>query len=149
MKVSDIIKKNVDSISVTASVLDAARLIFKHGHTGIPVVSGKNKKLVGFITDQDILSQCFPSMREYLEDVVHAGDFNAMEMKLKEIIKMKVKDVMSKQVIAVTQDTPLLKAESLMKTKDVARLPVIDERGNLVGILTKREIFRALLGKIL
>lgn len=148
MKVSDIIKRDVDSINTNQSVLDAAKLIFKHGHTGIPVVSGKSKKLVGFITDQDILSQCFPSMQDYIEDVVHSRDFEGMEKKVKEIMKMKVKDVMSKQLILIREDAPLMKAESVMKTKDVARLPVVDEKGNLIGILTKRDIFKALVGKL-
>ena len=149
MHVSDIIKRDVDSINVTQSVLDAAKLIFKHGHTGIPVVSGKSKKLVGFITDQDILSQCFPSMQEYIEDVVRARDYDGMEKKLKEIMKMKVKDVMSKQLISIREDAPLMKAESLMKVKHIARLSVVDAKGNLIGILTKRDIFRALVGKVL
>ncbi|MEK7605300.1 MAG: CBS domain-containing protein [Patescibacteria group bacterium] len=149
MKVADIIKKDVDSISVTSSVLDAAKLIFKHGHTGIPVVTGKSKKLVGFITDQDILSQCFPSMQEYIEDVVHARDYNGMEAKLKEIMKMKVKDVMSNELISIKEDSPLMRAESLMKVKRIARLSVVDDKGNLVGILTKRDIFRSLVGKVL
>lgn len=149
MTVADIIKKDVDSINVTSSVLDAAKMIFKHGHTGIPVVSGKNKKLVGFITDQDILSQCFPSMQEYIEDVVHARDHEGMEEKLKEIMKMKVKDVMSNELICIKEDAPLMKAESMMKVKRIARLSVVDDKGNLVGILTKRDIFRALVGKVM
>ena len=149
MKVSDIIHKDVDSISVTLSVLDAAKTIFKHGHTGLPVVSGKNKKLVGFLTDQDILSQCFPSIQEYIEDVVHAGDFDAMEAKLKEIMRLKVRDIINTKVISVNENTPLMQAESLMKTKNIARLPVVDAKGNLIGILTKRDIFRALMGKVL
>lgn len=114
---------------------------------GLPVCTGTKNKLVGFITDQDILSQCFPSMKEYVEDVVHARDFDGMEEKLKEIMKMKVKDVMSESVVYIDKDSSLLKAESLMKTKDVARLPVVDSTGNLIGILTKRDIFRSLVGK--
>lgn len=148
MKVSDIIKRDVDSILATQSVLDAAKVIFKHGHTGIPVVTGKNKKLIGFITDQDILSQCFPSMQDYIEDVVHSRDFDGMEKKIKEIMKMKVRDVMNNQLISIKEDAPLMKAESLMKVKHIARLSVVDAKGNLIGILTKRDIFRALVGKL-
>jgi len=148
MNVADIIKRDVDSISASQSVLDAAKLIFKHGHTGIPVVSGKYKKLVGFITDQDILSQCFPSMQDYIEDVVHSRDYVGMEKKIKEIMKMKVRDVMNNQLISVRDDAPLMKAESVMKVKHIARLSVVDAKGNLIGILTKRDIFRALVGKL-
>ncbi|MBI5044432.1 MAG: CBS domain-containing protein [Candidatus Levybacteria bacterium] len=149
MKVADIAKKDVDFVNKTQSVLEAAKVIFKHGHTGIPVVSGKNKKLIGFITDQDILSQCFPSLKEYIDDVVKSRDFDSMEAKLKEIMKMKVKDVMNHELICIQDDAPLLKAESLMKVKHIARLSVVDNKGNLVGILTKRDIFRALVGKLL
>lgn len=149
MKVKEIMNKKVDFLTPSMSVLDAARLIFRHKHTGLPVVSGKDNKLIGFLTDQDILSQCFPSIKEYMEDVVHARDFSAMEKKIKEIMKMKVKDIMSTQAISIHEDSPVLKAESLMKVKDVARLPVVDEKGNLIGILTKRDIFRALVGKVI
>lgn len=148
MKVSDIMQKNLDVVAPSAAVIDAAKLIFKHNHTGLPVVDGKNK-LVGFITDQDILSECFPSMKEYMEDVVHGRDFNAMEKKLKEIMKMKVKDVMSKTVVSIEKNKSLLNAESIMKVKDIARLPVVDEKNHLIGILTKRDIFRTLVGKVI
>lgn len=148
MKVSDVMQKKIDSVMPSTKVIDAAKLIFKHNHTGLPVVDGKNK-LVGFITDQDILSQCFPSMKEYMEDVVHGRDFNAMEQKLKEIMKMKVKDVMSKSVMSIEKNKLLLNAESIMKVKDIARLPVVDGKNHLIGILTKRDIFRALVGKVI
>ena len=82
-----------------------------------------------------------------MEDVVHASDFTAMEKKVYEIMKMKVKDVMNKKVISIRKDKPILQAESLMKVKDVSRLPVVDEKGYLIGILSKRDIFRALIGK--
>lgn len=147
MKVENIMNMDVDSVTPSTSVLDAVKIIFKHNHDGLPVVIGKKMKLVGFITDQDILSQCFPSMKEYMEDVVRARDFTAMEDKIREIMKMKVKDIMSKRVISIKKDRPVLQAESMMKTKNVARLPVTDDAGYLIGILSKRDIFRALVGK--
>jgi CBS domain-containing protein len=145
MLVSDIMQKKVVSVSPDTTIRKASEVIFGKSHMGLPVV--KNNNLVGFITDQDILSECFPSMKEYMEDVVHARDFAAMEKKIKDIMEMKVSDVMSKQVIYITKDAPLLKAESLMKVKDVARLPVVNEKKELIGLLTKRDIFRALVGK--
>jgi len=70
-----------------------------------------------------------------------------MEKKLKDIMNLKVKDVMNKQVIYIKKDEYLLLAASLMKLKDIARLPVVDDKKRLIGILTKRDIFRALIGK--
>jgi len=134
-------------VTPKTSLRQASKIIFGKLHMGLPVVALKSRKLVGFITDQDILSQCFPTMKEYVEDTVHSRDFSAMEKNLKHIMNLKVKDVMSKQVIYVKKDDPLLKIESIMKLRDIARLPVVDEKKKLIGILTKRDIFRALVGK--
>ena len=147
MIVSEIMQKKVIFVTPQDTVHEAAKIIFGKKHNGLPVVSEKSKKLVGFLTDQDILSQCFPSIKEYMEDSVHGRDFTAMEKKLKSIMQMKVGDVMNKQVVYVTKDMPLLKAESLMKVKDIARLPVVNDKNELIGLLTKRDIFRVLVGK--
>ena len=45
MKVSRIVRKKVDSVTPDSTVLDASKFIFGHHHRGLPVVSGKNKKL--------------------------------------------------------------------------------------------------------
>ena len=147
MKVLDIMQKKVDYVTPKTPLRSVVKVIFGKKHTGLPVVNQKNKKLIGFITDQDILSQCFPSMKEYVEDVVHSGDFSAMEKKLTDILKLKAKDVMNRNVTYIKKDEHLLKAASAMKLKDIARLPVVDDKKRLIGILTKREIFRVLVGK--
>lgn len=145
MKVKDIFKKDFVSISPNATVYEAAKLIFGAQHMGVPVVSGKKKKLVGFITDQDITSDMFPSIKEIMEDYVHERDFEEMEKKIKPILAKKVKDIMSKRVISIHLDDPVLKAESLMMVKDVRRLPVVDDKKHLLGIISKGDIFRALV----
>jgi CBS domain-containing protein len=145
VKVRDIFQKNVDFITPNATLLDAARVIFGHNHKGVPVIKLPKKKLVGFITEQDILSQLFPNIKDLIEDYAHARDFEAMEGKVKMILVKKVKEVMSKQITAIHMDEPILEAESLMKLKDISRLPVIDNKGNLIGIISKGDIFRALV----
>jgi len=101
--------------------------------------------LVGFITEQDILSQLFPSIHDLIEDYAHSRDFEVMEKNVKEVMTKKVKDVMSKVIIAIHVEEPLLVAESTMKLRDISRLPVTDNKGNLIGIISKGYIFRALV----
>jgi len=145
MKVKYVFQKKVGYITPGSTLSEASLYIFGHNHKGLPVVTGKQKKLVGFITEQDITSQLFPSIQELMEDYVHERDFEAMEKRVKEVLTKKVKDVMSKIVISIHIDDPLLKAESVMKLKDISRLPVIDSKGNLIGIISKGDIFRALV----
>jgi CBS domain-containing protein len=145
MKVKDIFQKKVDYVTPDSTLIDAARFIFGHNHKGLPVVKGNSKKLVGFITEQDILSLLFPNIHDLLEDYVHEKDFEEMETKVKSVMIKKVKDVMTRIIIAIHVEEPLLKAESTMKIKDISRLPVVDDKGNLIGIISKGDIFRALV----
>lgn len=149
MKVRDVFQKKVGYITPDSTLFDAAKFIFGHKHQGIPVVKikGKNKKLVGFITEQDILSQLFPKVKDLFEDYIHERDFEAMEKNVKNILIKKVKTVMSKKPISIHADEPLLKAESIMKLENVSRMPVVDSKGKLIGIISKVDIFRALVNR--
>lgn len=145
MKVADIMQIQVVYVTTETKVEDVCRLIFGRGINGVPVCKGK--RLVGFITERDILSKFYPSMQEYMEDPVHTADFEAMEEKVAEILSFTAKDIMSKKPITVTADTPLLRAQSLMSIHKVGRLPVVDEKGDLIGILSKGDIFKAVVGQ--
>jgi CBS domain-containing protein len=56
-----------------------------------------------------------------------------------------VRDVMTRQVLAVAPEQPLAEVASLMVNKDVAHVPVVRE-GKLVGFLTRGDIVRKLIG---
>jgi acetoin utilization protein AcuB len=56
---------------------------------------------------------------------------------------MLVGERMTHPVITVREDVPILDAYELMKNEKIRRLPVIDQKGNLVGMLSEREILHA------
>jgi len=144
MKVADVMSRYVDSVSENTKVEKLSLLIFGRGINGVPVC--RNKKVVGFVTERDILSKFYPSVSEYVEDPFRSSDFEGMETKVKEIFEMNADQIMSRNLVTVTPETPLLRAQSLMFIEKVGRLPVVDEKGNLVGIIAKGDIFRALVG---
>lgn len=144
MKVGDVMSRYVDTISPKQKVKEAALIIFGRGINGVPVCKGK--KVIGFITEKDILSKFYPSMAEYMEDPVHAGDFEGMEKNLSEITELSVEKIMSKNPITVTPETPLLRAQALMLAKNVGRLAVVDKKNNLVGMISAGDIFRSAVG---
>ncbi len=145
MKVSDVMERHVDFVESDAKVLDVARIIFGRRVNGLPVCEGK--KVIGFISDTDILSKFHPTMQEFSEDPFSSSNFEGMEEKSQEILGLTAKDIMSKKPITVDADTPLLRADSIMRVEDVGRLPVVDKKGNLVGILSMGDIFKTLVGK--
>lgn len=144
MKVSEVMSKQVDYVSTETKVKDVCRLIFGAGINGVPVL--EKKKVVGFITEKDILAPFFPSITEYIEDPFRSSDFEAMEQNVKDLLNLPVRKLMSSDPTTINESTPLLRAQSLMMVKKIGRLPVVDDNGNLVGIISRGDIFRAVVG---
>ena len=144
MKVADAMSRHVDFVSESTKVEKLSILIFGRGINGVPVC--RNKKVVGFITERDILAKFYPSIQEYMDDPFTSSDFEGMETKVEHIFEMTAGEIMSDKLLTVSEETPLLRAHSLMSIEKVGRLPVVDDKGNLVGIISKGDIFRALVG---
>ncbi|MEK9175950.1 MAG: CBS domain-containing protein [Patescibacteria group bacterium] len=145
MKVINAMSKKIDFVTPKTKVRDISKLIFGHKINGVPVLKGK--RVIGFITERDILSQFFPSMREYIEDPVNEANFEKMEKKLSQIFEMTADRIMSKRPVTIKANASLLEAQSLMFVNKIGRLPVIDKKRNIIGIIARGDIFRYLIGK--
>lgn len=149
MKVKDIMNTDVEFVSNDTPVIEISRIIFGRGINGVPVVHSLTRQLVGFITERDILNKFYPSVREYMEDPVNTKDFEAMERNVSEIFNLAAEKIMTRNPKTITPETPVLHAQSLMAVNKIGRLPVVDENGKLVGIISKGDIFRSVVtGKI-
>ena len=144
MKVADVMSTTVDSVTTSTKVKDVCRIIFGRGINGVPVCKGK--KVIGFISEKDILSKFYPSMQEYMEDPLHESNFEEMEEKVDNIFALTADKIMSRKATTVSAETPLLRAQSIMFVNKVGRLPVVNKNGNLIGMITKGDIFRASVG---
>lgn len=145
MKVSDIMQRSLITVSEDTPIKEVGRIIFSLGLAGLPVV--KNKKLVGIVTEKDILAKFHPSVREYMEDLVHASDFEQMEENIRQFFNVPAKELMSKKVISVSPDTPLIKAQSMMAINHISRLPIVNKNDELIGIVSQGDVFRQLIKK--
>jgi acetoin utilization protein AcuB len=98
----------------------------------LPVI-GKERELLGIVSEKDLL-YVSPSP---------ATTLSVFEMHYL-LSKIKVADVMSKNVITVTEDTPLEEAARIMADNKIGGLPVL--RGDkLVGIITETDLFKVFL----
>jgi acetoin utilization protein AcuB len=64
----------------------------------------------------------------------------------REETSMKVKDVMTKDPFTIDPEAPLATAIDVMRTKELRHLPVVDEAGQLIGIITDRDLRHAAFG---
>ena len=111
----------------------------KVGVKGLPVLNEKGLA-VGMLSMRDILKAVFPSYMSLMD----LGNFTwdgMVEDMARKVGKMRVSDLMTKKVVHVTEDAPLMECVDHMIKHNVKRLPVIDREGKVVGMLYERDIF--------
>ena len=131
MFVSKWMSPNVISMDKNESLGTAIRLMREHRIRRLPVVS--KGKLVGIVSDRD-LKGALPSQATSLD----VWELHGL------IDRMKISDIMTTKVITTTPDSTIERVALTMMEKKIEGLPVLDTAGNLVGIITEGDVFRAL-----
>jgi acetoin utilization protein AcuB len=130
-----LIKKRMSSPVITVDpdmpIMQALDLMKKNRIRRMPVVRGE--KMVGIISEGDLLNAA-PS---------DATSLSVWELNYL-IGKIKVIEIMTRNVITVTADTPIEEAAYLMDENKIGGLPVM-EQGKLVGLITETDLFRIFL----
>lgn len=111
----------------------------KVGLKGLPVID-KEGKLVGMLSMTDILKAVHPSYMSLMNLANFTWD-GMVESLAKSAAGYKVETVMTKNVITVREDDPLMECVDLIIKNNIKRLPVIDSKGKVVGMLYERDIF--------
>ncbi|KXZ49688.1 hypothetical protein GPECTOR_20g545 [Gonium pectorale] len=131
------------------TVDSALELLVANRITGLPVVDPDNR-VVGVVSDFDLLA--LDSMGRVNEDQNLFPSADQSWQAFKEVKKMlaksagkKIKDVMTPQPITVRPETNLNDATSILITKKIRRLPVVDAEGRLVGLISRGNIVKAAL----
>jgi CBS domain-containing protein len=124
---------------------DAAFLLNENHLSGLPVVDAENK-VVGVISEKDLFRALYPLYEDYVLEPHAYCNQEQREDEIESIRKQPIKDLMSRKVISVSPDDPVLHAGGLMLAHNIHRLPVIKD-GKLVGIVTREDIYGTILRK--
>lgn len=119
MLVKDVMKREVIAINPDISIREASKVMSQHNIGSLLVL--EDEKLVGILTERDVLN--LVAKGENLDEV-------------------KVKDVMSRDVITIESDKKIEDAVDLMLKHKIKKLPVM-ESGKIVGIITTSDIIVA------
>jgi acetoin utilization protein AcuB len=130
MRIKDVMTKNPITVDSETLVLDAQKIMQENNIRRLPVVD--KGKLVGIVTKHDLL-QASPSPATSLS--IH--ELNYL------LARMKVKDIMKKNPMTLSPDTPFEEALKIGQDKKIGSFPVV-ENGKLVGIATESDIVRFL-----
>jgi CBS domain-containing protein len=126
MKVVELMVREVTACSPDDALNRAAQIMWENDCGCVPVVD-RAARLVAMLTDRDICMAAYTSGRT-LKDI-------------------RVSAAMSSELFACRPDDELLVAQKIMRERQVRRIPVSDEMGRLVGILSIADIARATASK--
>jgi CBS domain-containing protein len=128
MKITSLISgKKVETISPSASVHDLVNSLNTH-HVGALVVSADGKRIDGIVSERDVV--------------------RAMPGKLDQLIDMHVRDLMTVEVLTCTSDTTIAELMTLMTERRIRHVPVVDDSGKLVSIISIGDVVKAHISEI-
>ena len=147
MRAMDVMTTGVITVDPDTSVQAVAMLLSEREISGVPVVDAADR-LVGIVSEGDLLHRVETGTerltgrrRSWWLDTI-ASDQELARDYVKSHGRT-AKDVMTREVISVTDTTDLAEVAMLLETKRIKRVPVLRE-GKLVGIVSRANLVRAL-----
>lgn len=132
MLVKNWMNKKVITVDVDDSMQEATKLLKEHNIRMLPVI--KKGKLVGIVTDRDLKE-------------ASASDATTLEIHelLYLLSQIKVIEIMTKTPITVPPDYTIEETAQILLEKKISGVPVVDQKGKIVGTITQSDIFKALI----
>src|SRR5215470_1493461 len=143
MRAIDVMTSEVISVDENATVTAVARLLAERGISAVPVVDKANQ-VIGMVSEGDLLHRAETGTERrrswWLDMMVStnqlAGDYIKSH-------SGKVKDVMTRDVLSVTETTPVADIALLLETNRIKRVPVVRD-DKLVGIVSRANLVQTL-----
>jgi CBS domain-containing protein len=143
MKAADVMVTNVIAVGPDASVQDVARILLSSRISGVPVV-GADGKLLGIVSEGDLMHRFEAGTgrkRPWWLAILTGREVLASEFVREH--SRKVTDVMTRQVVTATPDTPLANIANLLEKNAIKRVPIV-ENGKVVGVVSRANLLQAL-----
>ena len=148
--VNDVMSTAVRSVGKDSPLQEAVQLMSDHHISGLPVLDGDGK-LVGELTEQQLM------VREsgldtgpyvlLLDAVIYLRNPLNWDRQVHQVLGSRVADVMGHHPHTCASGTPLPIAAKQLHDKGTQRLFVLDDASQVVGVLTRGDVVRALAGQ--
>ena len=130
--VSSIMTPNVITVNEKQTLREGSKFMYQHNIGGLIVLMDTSNnetaeidKPIGIITERDIARL-----------VAFSSNLST---------DTAISEVMSKPLITINQNSSIKEVTDLMQQNDIRRLPIVDNKGKLVGIITAKDILRSLM----
>jgi len=143
MKARDVMVSPVITIGENDTVRDAAKLLIEKRISAVPVVDHAGK-LTGIISEADLMHRKEAGTERpvsWLLSLVSGEQALAAEYVQSHAVK--VKDAMTQDVQTARPETPLYEIADVLEERHIKRVPIVDDSGDLVGIVSRANIIQA------
>lgn len=137
--VSEVMSSPVVTVMPDTTFKDAVRLMRRKRVSGLPVVDARGR-LVGIVSEGDLLNKV-----ERREPDAYMFETRRHRLYSSRAAALDVASAMSTSVVSVRPDFPIALAAREMHTRGFKRLPVVDEKGKLVGIVSRGDLLTVFL----
>jgi CBS domain-containing protein len=144
MRARDLMTTSLVTIPPDAPVEAVARVLSDRGISGAPVVDSSGR-LLGMVTEGDLIRRL--AAVEDRPKSWFVGLFQSAEAQAARYARTrgrKARDVMTTDLVTVTEDTPIEHIAHLIEEKNIRRVPVVRD-GKLVGVVSRADLLRALV----
>ena len=146
MNIKDIMTRDVITVGKDDTVESVIKLLLDKRISGVPVVDESNK-VVGIVSETDLIFRdkdiSIPPFIPIFEAVVFLGSVEKFEKQIRKKVAYKVEEVMTTGPITAHEDDSVEKVANLMLTKKVNRIPIVNEEGKILGIITRSDILKS------
>jgi len=142
MHVRDAMNTSVRTVTPDTKILEVASLMTLYRYQGLPVIDAGDA-LVGVIAERDLLHSLFPKLESLMAEGMHSVDYDKEMARYKEILGLKVADLMTPNPITVDPEMHVLRAATIMVRHNFRRIPVA-EGSKLVGMLSLGDVHKAI-----
>jgi CBS domain-containing protein len=146
LKAKDIMTRDVIVVRPETGIEELAKILVEHKISGAPVVN-EDGEIIGIVTENDLISRNkrihIPTFIRLFDAFIMLERPSKMEEEIKKMIATTVGDICTKNVITVSEDTPVEDIATIMAEKKVHLIPVVDGK-RVVGIIGKVDIIKAM-----
>jgi CBS domain-containing protein len=148
LRVADVMSTEMVNVDVNDSIEQASRILCQHKHSAAPVVDEEGR-CVGILSATDFLKRECEVAGSWL-----AGDDFEARQDPEQMLRVErretdyVRDYMTTAPQTVLPSTRLMKAAEIMRGVHVHRLPVLDESGRPIGVVSSMDVVSALLNVV-
>ena len=137
-KAKEIMTKNVVFVKKDTPLLEIVEIMADHEISGVPVVDEEDK-VIGVISEKDFLSRmgAQSSMGIIVQLLQKRGDIP------QPMLWQKAENIMNSPALTVNEDLSISEITNIFKEKNINRVPVINDKGKLVGIISRADALQS------